>query len=198
MKSCVLLVLSGEPKLKRFYRMEMTGKKCTPFPILKTERLTLRQLKVEDIKEIFALRSDQNVNKYLGRKSSTTIDDAKKFIETINENAQRDDSIYWVITLNSNDKLIGTICLFDFSDDNTNAEIGYELLPEFLGRGIMQEAASKVIDFGFQHIKLHSIEAYTHADNQSSTKLLEKLNFKWHRAPDENFIIFKLTKMPVR
>jgi len=175
----------------------MMGKKFTPFPVLKTERLTLRQLEISDVKEVLALRSDESVNKYLDRKPSRTIDDAKKFIETINENTQRNDSIYWAITLNGTDKLIGTICLFDFSDDGTKAEIGYELLPEFLRKGIMQEAASKVIDFGVQHIELHSIEAYTHFKNQGSTRLLEKLNFKKHRANDENFILFKLTKPPV-
>ena len=171
----------------------MTGKNFTPFPVLKTERLTLRQLISSDDKEIFALRSDDNVNKYLDRKPSKSIDDAKNFIETINDNIQRNDSIYWAITLNGTDKLIGTICLFDFSSDNLKAEMGYELLPDFQGKGIMQEAISKVIDFGFQHIGLNSIEAYTHSENQISTRLLEKLNFKRHSAGEDNLIIFKLT-----
>src|SRR5438128_7452754 len=145
----------------------MTGKNFTPFPVLKTERLTLRQLISSDDKEIFALRSDDNVNKYLDRKPSKSIDDAKNFIQTINENIQRNDSIYWAITLNGTDKLIGTICLYDFSEDDSKVEIGYELLPGFHGKGIMQEATSKVIDFGFQHLGVNSIEAYTHAENQS-------------------------------
>ncbi|MGE5518373.1 MAG: GNAT family N-acetyltransferase, partial [Candidatus Dadabacteria bacterium] len=131
----------------------------TPFPVLKTERLVLRQLKISDDKEIFALRSDDNINKYLDRKPAKSIDDARNFIQAINENIQRNASIYWAITLNGSDKLIGTICLFDFSNDNLKAEIGYELLPGFQGKGLMQEAAIKVIDFGIQHIGLNSIEA---------------------------------------
>jgi ribosomal-protein-alanine N-acetyltransferase len=171
----------------------MTGKNFTPFPVLKTGRLTLRQLRSSDDKEIFALRSNDNVNKYLNRKPSKSIDDAKNFIQTINENIQRNESIYWAITLNGTDKLIGTICLFNFSEDHSKVEIGYELLPDFQGKGIMQEATSKVIHFGFQHVGLNSIEAYTHSENQSSTRLLEKLNFKRVSAADENFTIFKLT-----
>ena len=171
----------------------MEGRSFIPFPVLKTERLTLRQLRINDDKEIFALRSDADVNKYLNRKRSKSIDDAKNFIQIINENIQRNNSIYWAITLKGTDKLIGTICLFDFSDDNLKAEIGYELLPGFQGKGIMQEAASKVIDFGSQQIGLTSIEAYTHSENQSSTTLLEKLNFKRHSAADDNLMIFKLT-----
>jgi len=171
----------------------MAGKNFTPFPVLQTERLALRQLRSTDDKEIFALRSNDNVNKYLDRTPSKSIDDAKTFIQTINENIERNDSVYWAITLNGTDKLIGTICLFDFSDDNLKAEIGYELLPDFQGKGIMQEATSKVIDFGFQHVGLNSIEAYTHPGNQRSTRLLEKLNFKRESAANENFMIFKLT-----
>ena len=168
------------------------GKNFTSFPVLKTERLILRQLISSDNIEIFALRSDDNVNKYLNRKPSKSIDDAKTFIQTINKNIQRNDSIYWAITLNGTDKLIGTICLFDFSDDNLKAEIGYELLPDFQGKGIMQEATSKVIGFGIQHIGLNSIEAYTHSENESSTRLLKKLNFK-NSAGDDNLTMFKLT-----
>jgi ribosomal-protein-alanine N-acetyltransferase len=171
----------------------MGDRNFTPFPVLKTERLTLRQLVSGDANEIFALRSDANVNKYLGRRPSVSIDDAITFIQTIDDNIKRNDSIYWVITLNGTDKLIGTICLFDFSDDNTKAEIGFELLPGFHGKGIMQEATSKVIDFGIQHIGLHSIEAYTHYENQSSTRLLEKFNFKKISPVEGNLVMFKLT-----
>ena len=170
----------------------MGDRNFKPFPVLKTERLTLRQLASSDDNEVFALRSNENVNKYLDRKPSKSIDDAKTFIQTINKNIQKNDSIYWAITLNDTDKLIGTICLFDFSDDNLKAEIGYELLPEYQGKGIMQEASSKVIDFGIQRIGLNLIQAYTHSGNQSSIRLLEKFNFKKNSSGEGNFMIFKL------
>lgn len=163
------------------------------FPVLRTERLILRQLVDSDADEIFALRSNNQVNKYLDRKASNSIDEAKNFIRTIHENIQKNDSIYWAIALNGADRLIGTICLFDFSDDNLKAEIGYELLPDFQRKGIMQEAASKVIEFGTQDIRLKSIVAYTHFENHRSTRLLEKFNFKKHSVEDNNLMLFKLT-----
>lgn len=172
----------------------MGNRNFKPFPVLKTERLTLRQLLSSDANEIFALRSDPNVNKYLDREPGKSMNDAKTFIQIINENIQRNDSIYWAITLSDTDKLIGTICLFNFSDDNITAEIGYELLPEWQGKGIMQEATSKVIDFAIQHIGLNTIKAYTHAENQSSTRLLERFNFKKENDVAEgNLMLFQLT-----
>ena len=172
----------------------MGNRNFKPFPVLKTERLTLRQLVSSDANEIFALRSDPNVNKYLDREPAKSMDDAKTFIKIINENIQKNDSIYWAITLSNKDKLIGTICLFNFLDDNKLAEIGYELLPGYQGLGIMQEATSKVIDFGIQHIGLNSIKAYTHSENQRSTRLLEKFNFKKENDTTEgNLMLFLLT-----
>jgi ribosomal-protein-alanine N-acetyltransferase len=169
----------------------------TPFPVLKTERLTLRQLSVNDDKEIFALRSDKQVNKYIDRDPSNTIEDARKFIHKIAEVVRQSEGIYWAITLTNNDKLVGTICLFNFSNENDQAEIGYELLPAFHGQGIMQEAVSKVISFGLNIIGLKTIEAYTHLENENSSKLLEKYNFRKQENIDSNsndmFVTFKLS-----
>jgi len=150
----------------------------TPFPILKTERLTLRQLVVNDEQEIFTLRSDIEINKYLDRRVSNTIDDARNFITKVNENINKNDSLYWAITLRDRNILVGTICLFGFSDENGKCEIGYELLRNFQGQGIMKEAVEKVINYAFNIIKVQKIEASLHRDNQSSIKLLDKFSFK--------------------
>ena len=150
----------------------------TPFPILTTERLTLRQLVVNDDQEIFILRSDSEINKYLDRQISNIIDDARNFINTVNENINKSDSLYWAITLSDKNILVGTICLFGFSDENYKCEIGYELLTSFQEQGIMKEAVEKVIDYAFNTIKVKKIEAFLHRDNQSSIKLLDKFSFK--------------------
>lgn len=170
----------------------MTHNKPFFFPILKTERLTLRQLNITDDHEIFSLRSNDDVNKYLGRKPSESINDARNFISIINENIKKNDSYYWAVTLNNMDKLIGTICLFNLSEDGSKGEIGYELLPAYQGKGIMQEALSKVVGFAFQHVGLKYLEAYTHRENESSTNLLEKLDFRKSSTEGENFLILKL------
>jgi ribosomal-protein-alanine N-acetyltransferase len=156
----------------------MLNRSFTPFPILITERLTLRQLVTSDEQEIFTLRSDSEINKYLDRPVSNTIDDAKIFINKVNENINKNDSLYWAITLGDKNILIGTICLFGFSDENGTCEIGYELLTNFQGQGIMKEAAEKVIDYAFNTIKVQKIEAFLHRDNQRSIKLLDKISFR--------------------
>ncbi|MBP6025501.1 GNAT family N-acetyltransferase [Ferruginibacter sp.] len=156
----------------------MITKNFTPFPILTTDRLTLRQLSTTDKQNIFTLRSSPEINKYLDRQPSKTIEDAINFINAINNSIKKNDSLYWAITLTNSKTFVGTICLFDFSEEKNKCEIGYELLTGFQGQGIMKEAAEKVIDYVFDIMKLEKIEAFTHIDNQHSTKLLEKLGFK--------------------
>ena len=174
----------------------MLNRTFTPFPILTTERLTLRQLIINDEQEIFTLRSDREINKFLGRQLSNTIDDARNFINKVNENINKSDSLYWAITLSDKNILVGTICLFGFSDENYKCEIGYELLTNFQGQGIMKEAAEKVIDYAFNTIKVKKIEAFFHRDNQSSIKLLEKFSFRNSNEPDKtnpDLICYHLT-----
>jgi ribosomal-protein-alanine N-acetyltransferase len=163
----------------------MLNKSFTPFPILTTERLTLRQLVIADEQVIFTLRSDSEINKYLARQVSNAIDDARNFINKVNENINKNDSLYWAITLSDKNILVGTICLFGFSDENEKCEIGYELLTNFQGQGIMKEATEKVIDYAFNTIKVQKIEAFLHRYNQSSIKLLEKFSFRNSNEPDE-------------
>ena len=170
----------------------MTKNTFSPFPILKTSRLTLRQLLRGDENELYELRSNADVNKYLDREPAKSIEDARDFIRKITEGIKQNESMYWAITFNNDHKLIGTICYFNFTIENGKAEVGYELLPYFQGKGIMHEALCKVIEFGVQNMGIHQIEAYIHQENKNSIKLLEKHNFEEQKDCDnglsKNFI----------
>jgi ribosomal-protein-alanine N-acetyltransferase len=116
------------------------------------------------------------VNKYLDRPKANSIEDARAFINRINAGIH--PSFFWAICFKKDSKLLGTICLWNFSEEEKKAEIGYELLPQFHGKGIMQEAFLKVVEFGFQVLELDRIEAWTTIQNTGSTKILERNHFK--------------------
>ena len=149
----------------------------TPFPLLSTERLTLRQFTSEDENEIFFMRSDEEMNKYTGITKASSLDDARKHIEKINNNIRNNESIMWGIALKDNNKLIGSICLWNIEVEKNQAEIGYVLMPAFQGKGIMQEAVTCIIDHGFNAMQLDTITADLEADNTASIKLLERTGF---------------------
>ena len=162
---------------KNFFRSAMKALRFTPFPVFTTERLTLRQLTLKDEKEILAIRSDKSVAKFLERPLCKTTAEARKFINRINNNIRKNESVYWGITLKNDNKIIGTICLWNIRKEDSRAEIGFELLPHFQGKGIMQEALTIVLDYGFNSMKLHSVEGNVNPGNSSSIKILEKNNF---------------------
>jgi [ribosomal protein S5]-alanine N-acetyltransferase len=167
------------------------------FPILTTEKLTIRRLSIDDCQGIFDLRSDPKINKFLDRQLCKTSEDAKNFINNVNQNIEKGGTYYWAISLSETKQLVGTICLYDFSNEKNSCEIGYELITKFQGQGIMQEAAQAVIEYVFQILKIKKILACTHYENLSSVNLLLKLNFLKPIQTDKenpNLIIFSLTQ----
>jgi len=148
------------------------------FHELNTKRLTLRMLRDSDLDELFSIRSSDVVNLFLDRKKDIQREDTAGFIRKIKDGVERGDTFYWAVCPDGDEKLAGTICLWNFSPDRTVADIGYELAPKFQGRGIMSEAAEKIIAFGFTALRLIRIEACTHKDNTKSIRLLEKLSFR--------------------
>jgi len=174
----------------------------TPFPVLTTERLTLRRIGIKDKKEIFLLRTDEAVNKFLDRPKAASIEDAIEFIHKINNGIDNNELISWVINFKNHPILMGTIGLWNISKENCSAEIGYELNPKFQGKGIMQEAFPKVVSFGFEIMKLRTIEAYTTDENKRSINLLEKNGFKMSGSfkdindASTNIVIYSLNNKP--
>lgn len=158
------------------------------FPVLTTQRLTLRQTTKDDWEEVLFLRSDEEVNKYVKRQAPKTKTDAEEFIAKITRGLTNGEIIYWSITLKESPEMIGSICLWNFSPDRTIAEVGYDLVPQFQNRGIMSEALKCVLNFGFNSLNLKEIEAFTHHANESSKKLLTKNNFRLDpdRRDDDN------------
>lgn len=170
----------------------------TPFPILTTNRLILRQIEATDKHSIFSHRLDDRVNTYLESFRHSSLEETEAFIDRIQHEVRNNKTILWVITEKDKNEFIGTICLWNISKKEHKAETGYTLSPEFQNKGYMNEALNEIIDFGFNKMKLQKIEAYTHKENAPSIKLLLKNKFiqdEFQKVPNENNrLIFQLTK----
>ena len=158
-----------------------------PFPELSTERLILRRIVDEDKDDFFLLRSDSRVMAYIDRPPAETPDDAVKLIRVMDGLLQSGDGITWGIALKGQPGLLGTIGLWRIVKENHRAEIGYLLHPGHQGKGLMQEAIAKVLDYGFSVIRLHSVEATVNPANEASLRLLEKNGFVREAYFKENY-----------
>ncbi len=149
-----------------------------PFPVLTTERLILRRLDIGDAETLFQLRTNAEVNRYLIRPVPTSVEDVKAYVKKIDGLLADNKSFYWVLCLKTDNKLIGTICLWNFEFEKDMADLGYELSPEFQGMGLMQEAAEKVIDYGFDVVGIKTLLGVTDPGNERSAALLKRNGFK--------------------
>jgi ribosomal-protein-alanine N-acetyltransferase len=148
------------------------------YPILETERLILRQQTVADKHEVLRIRADEKLNKYLDRPKANTLEDAVKHIERVTGLFATKEWIGWAITLKSDPKMIGGIGLWKFSQEESSGDVGYELLPEYHGRGIMKEALKKIIEFGTETMKLKRMSACLIPENEASAGLLKSFGFQ--------------------
>lgn len=148
-----------------------------PFKNLETNRLLLRKVAETDVAEVLELRSDKKTMKYIPRPLVKTDEDALAHIKMINDKIDNNEGINWAITLKGNTKLIGIIGHYRISPENHRCEIGYMILPEYWGIGIVTEAIKVVLEYGFDDLQMHSIEAVIDPENKASEQVLLKNGF---------------------
>ncbi len=149
----------------------------SPFPVLLTNRLTLRKISEGDIPSIFAMRSSEEMMRYIDRPRAQSTEEAAKLVNSILESLAKNEGITWAITVTGQTDLAGTIGFWKITPEHYRAEIGYMLRTEYQHQGIMHEALSAVLDYGFKDMNLHSVEANVNPANEASIRLLERNNF---------------------
>jgi [ribosomal protein S5]-alanine N-acetyltransferase len=147
------------------------------FPVLETERLNLREIKTEDAQNLFINFSNPEVMKHYGSELMDDIEEARGLIHSFHIGFEEEKSIRWGIQLKDTNNLIGTVGFHAISAKNRRAEIGYELNQEYWGKGLAKEAILKVVEYGFEKMRLKRIGAVVFLENESSSKLLLKIGF---------------------
>lgn len=148
-----------------------------PFKNLETVRLLLRRVSKDDVNEIMELRGNPETMKYIPRPLVKTEEDALHHFKMIDYKIENNEGINWAITFKGNPKLIGIIGHYRIQPENYRCEIGYMILPEFNGQGIITEAIKVVLEYGFNDLKMHSIEAIIDPRNLASERVLQKNGF---------------------
>ena len=158
------------------------------FPVIYTERLILREHALTDAGVLFAMRNDERVMAYINRERPNELADAEKLIALMADNYLLSKNLVWVIALRDNPgQMIGSIGYYRTDFANYRAEVGYMILPTFWRQGLVAEALKKVITFGFEEIKLHSISAHINPANDASRQMLLRHGFVKEALFRENY-----------
>jgi ribosomal-protein-alanine N-acetyltransferase len=149
------------------------------FPALSTARLTLRAARATDAAPFRTLLAIPEVTRFSNWPDAPTQAQAERSMRwMVKINASR-RGCAWIIEDRKTHRLIGAVRFNHFDKKWRVGEIGYELHPDFWGRGLMTEAVGAVIACGYQTFRLNRIEAWTLPGNGASDRVLEKCGFRY-------------------
>ena len=142
---------------------------------LETSRLVLRKLKVEDAQDMFEYCSDEEMTPFLTWDAHKTIDDSMVFIQKTIEKYKKSQVGEWGIVLKETGKLVGTCGFLWWMPECGRVELAYAIARSLWGKGLMTEAVSEVIRFGFDKMELNRIEARAIPENIASIRVMQKI-----------------------
>ena len=146
------------------------------FPTLRTPRLLLRKIEQKDIQHIFSGLSHPEVIKYYGV-SFDSQEATQEQMDWFRNLEKTETGIWWGICSGDNRVFYGAGGFNGWDKIHKKAEIGFWLLPEFWGKGLMQEAFPIICDYGFTVLDLNRIEGFVDSENVNCKNAIEKLNF---------------------
>lgn len=147
------------------------------FPVLKTERLTLRSLVPEDQAGVFAIYSNPEVTRFCDVATLANHQQASALIQVFQAEVEKDAGVRWAITQKGSPRLIG-LCGVGWYRHNASALLSYDLNQDYWSRRIMTEAIQAVVKYVFDHAGTNRITATTTVDNAASMRVLQHAGFR--------------------
>ena len=164
--------------------------------ILETDRLILRELQLSDAEAFFAMDSNPKVHQYLWNKPVQKIEETIEIIAFVRKQYIDNGIGRFAMILKETNEFVGWAGLkynTEMVNNKVNFyDIGYRLNEKFWGKGYASEASFAWLDYGFNQMKIHEMNAYTHAENGASNHVLQKVGFNFvEDYPDENGVTWK-------
>ncbi|MDO5022768.1 MAG: GNAT family N-acetyltransferase [Eubacteriales bacterium] len=145
---------------------------------LNTERLLLRMPRKSDCRDLFLYAKDPFCSRYCLWRAHRSLKDSCFFINAMLKENRTKAALNFAVEEKSTGRMIGTIGFVSFSMEHSLAEVGYSFAPSIWGRGYATEALNKIVDYAFNTMELHRLEAQCDSRNTASARVLEKCGFK--------------------
>ncbi len=144
---------------------------------IKSDRLKLVEIAINDLEEIHYLHSKAEVDEFNTLGIPGNLRETKEFMQPIikDQLSEKRKHICWTVREINKGDFIGLAGLVLSADRFKMAEIYFKLLPSFWGEGYATELATRIFRFGFEKLDLHRIEAGVATENNKSIRVLEKL-----------------------
>lgn len=143
-------------------------------PTLETPRLRLRRLNMRDAQDIYDYGRDPIVARHVLWDAYRSVGEARSYLRYMLRKYRLGEPASWGIEWKESGRIIGTIGFMWIQRENASAEAGYSLSRAYWNRGIMTEALSALIDYGFRSMNLNRIEAQHETLNPASGAVMRK------------------------
>jgi ribosomal-protein-alanine N-acetyltransferase len=169
------------------------------FPALSTPRLTLRAPTPKDVAALQAMFSIPEVTRFNNWPDAPAKAQVERSLRWMSKIFASGNGCAWIIEDRKSKAFAGSIRFNSFDKKWRNGQIGYELHPDFWGKGLMTEAVRAVVGCGHQTFRLNRIDAWTLPGNAASDRVLEKAGFRhegtlrqkaWFKGAFHDFRIF--------
>lgn len=147
-------------------------------PTLQTPRLTLRMLSLKDAPDMYAYAKDPAVSRHVLWDTHRSIADSRAFIRAAKRQYSAGLPATFAIVDKTSGRVIGTIGFMWVNLEFHSAEVGYSLAQSAWNKGLMTEALSAVIAYGFDALRLNRIEAQHDLSNPASGRVMEKCGMR--------------------
>jgi RimJ/RimL family protein N-acetyltransferase len=147
------------------------------FGPLATPRLVIREVRYPDLDDLFEVNGDREVTRLLPYATWQSREDGEAWFKRMTALAEGGNARQLVVVRKDDDKVIGTLLLFNFAPVSARLELGYVLGRTHWGRGLMCEALRSVCAHAFGSLGIRRLEAEVNSSNVASMRLLRALGF---------------------
>jgi len=147
--------------------------------VLRTERLVLRPLSIEDLDTTHAYASDLNITRHMVYLPNENKEETAQFLQRAASEWVKENPSFYEFAITLDGAHIGAVSVYV---ENSEGELGWILHAAHHGKGYATEAAKAVMDFAIRELKLTHIIAHCDQQNTASCRVMEKLGMRAERA----------------
>ena len=147
--------------------------------MLKSKRLHIRELTIADIDNVHELHSLPETDEFNTLGIPENIQTTENILTEWLILQKQEPRISYVFNIDKteNNNFVGLIAINLGKINYKTAEVWFKIHKDHWRKGYTTEALTRLLDFGFNDLKLHRIEAGCAVENIASIKTLEKVGF---------------------
>jgi RimJ/RimL family protein N-acetyltransferase len=143
-------------------------------PTLAAEQVVLRELRASDAESLFALLTAEEVSRFISP-PPTSVEGFERFIAWTLRQRELGTYICFAVTLRGFDTAIGIFQVRQLEGSFRNAEWGFAIGSAFWGTGVFEKGAGLILDFVFDTLHVHRLEARAAVQNGRGNGALVKV-----------------------